>query len=145
MKALLFLLLCPFLISHYENKNLDNVNGFEKFKFGTSPGEYQNISLELDEGETKLYDVSTLPTINDTELNYIRLTFTRNKLSAISVATKNGGGTRLMEYLKGLYGSPFQKKNNFEWLGKSVQLIYEPLSNKDATIFMYEKGMTAKK
>ncbi len=36
--------------------NLDENNGIELYKFGTSPDKYTHLELEIDEGNTKLFN-----------------------------------------------------------------------------------------
>lgn len=136
MKAILaisVLLLCAF---SSVNQELDKANGFENFKFGTSPAEYKNLTIEIDEGTTKLYSLNTLPQINGAQLEYVRLTFCKNRLSAISIATKNSSASKFMHYLLDNFGPAKTVKSNSEWYSQKVHLIYEP-SGKDAIINYY--------
>jgi hypothetical protein len=138
MRILLFLI--PFALLSFTviNDELDKANGFEKYKFGAAPGNFQNLNLEIDEGSTKLYSVNESPQINGVQLEYMRLTFCKNQLSAISFATKNGSASKLMHYLQDNFGPAKNVKNNAEWLGKKVYLIYEPVSaGKDAIVSFY--------
>lgn len=120
------------------NEELDKANGFDKYKFGTAPASFPNLSIELDEGSTKLYSCNDLPHINGVQLEYLRLTFCKNQLSAISIATKNGSAAKLMHYLLDNYGPAKSVKKNSEWQGKKVYLIYEPIgAGKDAIVSYY--------
>lgn len=138
----IFLLIIFPLFAICQNK-LDE-SAFEEYKFGTSPSEYKNLTLELDEGNSKLYSTtSPLLQINDVQVENFNLTFNKNKLSGIRFNTKNSTGTKLFETLKQKYGEP--KKNNstkgsFEWTGTKIQVVFEtkPGSN-DAVISVYGK------
>jgi hypothetical protein len=138
MKAILIvssLFFCAFSIT---NPELDKANGFENFKFGTTPAEYKNLNLEIDEGTTKLYSLNTLPQINNAQLEYVRLTFCKNRLSAISIGTKNSSASKFMHYLLDNFGPAKTTKQNSEWKSQKVHLIYEQdSSGKDAIINYY--------
>jgi hypothetical protein len=135
----LFLLIAISLFSFtIFNEELDKANGFDKYKFGTAPTNFQNLNIELDEGTTKLYSSNELPQLNGVQLEYLRLTFCKNQLSAISIATKNGSAAKLMHYLLDNYGPAKSVKKNSEWQGKKVYLIYEPVgTGKDAIVSYY--------
>lgn len=138
MKLISIFLVLFFFGSNVTNEDLDKANGFEKFVFGTSPANYQNLTLEIDEGNTKLYSVDAIPQINGAQLHYVRLTFCRNQLSAISIATKNSSASQFLHYLLDNFGPPATVKGNSEWASKNVHLIYEPgNSKKDAVISYY--------
>jgi hypothetical protein len=117
-------------------QELDQANGFENYKFGTSAVIYKDLTLEIDEGNTKLYSLNTLPQINGAQLAYVRLTFCKNQLSAISIATKNSTAPKFLHYLIGNFGPANCAKKNSEWKSKKVYLIYEPSVN-DAIISYY--------
>lgn len=121
------------------NDKLDKTNGFENYKFGTQPGNYKNLTLEIDEGNTRLY--STDPKeikIDGVSFSYIRLTFTKNNLSGIVISTSKASGTAILHYLKNQYGEPIKQKNELIWKGYKIKLIYEAINNnKDAVVTFY--------
>jgi len=138
MRTLLLFLSITLLSFTTFNNELDNANGFEKFKFGLSPSSFQNLSLEIDEGNTKLYSVNEPIKVNNAEMEYVRLTFCKNQLSAISMATRNGSASKLMTYLSNNFGPAKAVKKNSEWTSKKVYVIYEPtISGKDAIVSFY--------
>ena len=139
----IFLVSCFFCFNS-TNEDLDKANGFEKFIFGTPPANYQNLSLEIDEGNTKLYSVNVMPQINGAELNYVRLTFCKNQLSAISIATKNSSAPKFMHYLLDNFGPPATVKGNSEWKSKKVHLIYEPSGGNNAIVSYYSNEVCKK-
>jgi len=146
MYRTLLLLLFPIFVCG-QNSKLDEKNGFMQYKFGSSPEEYKNISIEIEEGSSKLFSVTGSPIIIDgVEFEYIRLTFVKNKLSAISLQTRNSGGQKFLQSLKSSYGEPklASKKKNYEWLGNKVQLVYTSLSNKDGLFDFYSKKVYTK-
>jgi hypothetical protein len=119
---------------------LDEKNGFMQYKFGSAPSEYKNLSIEIDEGDTKLYSVpGSSIVIDGIDYDYIRITFTKNKLTAISMRTKNSNGQKLFTDLKTLYGEPklVQKLKHYEWKGNKVQLVFANLANNDGAIDFY--------
>jgi hypothetical protein len=142
MKKTILLLLVPFLGLAQTNK-LDETNGFNNYVFGSSPTQHQNLTLEIDEGNTKLYTQQNPVKLNGVEFEYVRVTFCRNKLSAITFQTKNSTGLKFLNTLKENYGEPNtsnQFPENYEWLSKKVELFYEKDgSNKDAVISFYSK------
>src|SRR5688572_4053195 len=125
MCKILLAMLLP-IVAACQNSKLDEKNGFKQFQFGTSPSEYKNISIEIDEGDSKLYSVTGALVIDGVEYEYIRLTFTKNKLSAISMQTKNSNGQKFFQTLKASYGEPklVQKLKHYEWKGNNVQLVF---------------------
>jgi hypothetical protein len=138
MRILLLLITISLLSFTTFNEDLDKANGFDKYKFGAPPTTFQNLNIELDEGATKLYSSGDLPQIPGVQLEYLRLTFCKNQLSAISIATKNNSASKLMHYLLDNYGPAKSIKKNSEWQGKKVYCIYEPVgAGKDAIVSYY--------
>jgi hypothetical protein len=138
MRILLLLITISLLSFTSFNEELDKANGFEKYKFGAAPSNFKNLSIELDEGATKLFSANELPQVNGVQLEYLRLTFCKNQLSVISIATKNGSAAKLMHYLQDNFGPAKSVKKNSEWQGKKVYLIYEPIgAGKDAIVSYY--------
>ncbi|MBA2611815.1 MAG: hypothetical protein H0U95_07595 [Bacteroidetes bacterium] len=143
MKKIILLLLFPFL-GMTQNNSLEGKNGFSNYVFGVSPAEIKDLTLEIEEDNTKLY---SLPEdnikIKGVEFEYIRVTFFKNKLSTISVQTKNQTGSNFLKILKESYGEPNRSnlaKKNYEWLGAKMQVIFEKnRSEKDAYISFYSK------
>ncbi len=121
------------------NNNLDESNGFENFKFGSSQANYKNLTVEIDEGNIKLFSVAPEEIkIQGIEFENVRLTFIKNKLSAIALTTKNSTGKAFLDLLKSKYGIPKTFKQNYEWSGKKVLLIYESYdTGTDAVINFY--------
>ncbi|MGZ4099134.1 MAG: hypothetical protein ACXVNM_09655, partial [Bacteroidia bacterium] len=64
-----------------QNLKLDAANGYNAFKFGSSPKDFKDLTLEIDDGNTKLYTLER-PVINIDGIvfDYVRLTFLNNKL-----------------------------------------------------------------
>ena len=122
------------------NNKLDESNGFENFKFDSPQTTYKNLSIEIDEGNTKLFSIATNEiNIKDVEFDNIRLTFIKNKLNTIALTTKNSTGKVFLDFLKSKYGNPKIYKDNFEWMGKKVILIYQPYnSGNDAVVNFYK-------
>lgn len=123
------------------NEKLDQCNGIENFTFGSTKENYKGLTLEIQEGNTHLYDANTnMLHISNVEFEFMRLTFTKNKLTAIALSTKNGTRAAFFNYLKEKYGSPQKLKNRFEWTGKKVNIVFEFYNNnKDAAIDFYAK------
>lgn len=121
------------------NNKLDESNGFENFKFGTSFSDYKNLNIEIDEGNIKMFSVIPAEVnIKGIEFESIRLTFIKNHLTAIALTTKNSTGKAFLELLKLKYGAPKTVKHNYEWSGKKVLLIYETYdTGKDAAVNFY--------
>ncbi|MES2566412.1 MAG: hypothetical protein V4565_06070 [Bacteroidota bacterium] len=139
MKALLLSLL--FSLTFYNNEPLDKCNGIDHFVFGSAKEQFKNLSLELEHGNAQLYttDSKTL-NIAGVQINELRLSFIKNKLSAVSLTTKNGSGVIILNYLKGRYGIPLKNKNQLEWSGKHVLITCELYKNhKEATVDFYSK------
>jgi hypothetical protein len=139
MKTVFILLITSFWGFFQRSLPIEKCYGFEKYTFGASKQLYKNLSLEIDEGNSQLYNVN----VNDVkmtgvQLDYLRLTFIKNKLTDISLSTKNNTGIIFFNFLKNNYGSPKKLKNRFEWLGKNVHIVFELYdNNKDAYIDYY--------
>jgi len=149
MKNILLLTIFPFFCLAQGNK-LDEKNGFKTYLFGSSPKEYKNLILEIDEGNTKLYTLDQSNINHDgVEFEYIRVTFCKDKLSAISLQTKNSTGQKFLANLKEGYGEPGKAnkvKENYEWLSTKCQLVYEKNArSNDATISFYAKTICKNK
>jgi len=149
MRTILILTLFPFFCLAQGNK-LNDKNGFKNYVFGTSPKDYQNLVLEIDEGNTKLYSIDQSTITHDgAEFEYLRVTFCKDKLSAISLQTKNSTGQKFLEILKENYGEPGKankQKENYEWLSNKCQLIFEKNAcSNDATISFYAKTICKNK
>ncbi|MBL7921444.1 MAG: hypothetical protein JNJ40_14090 [Bacteroidia bacterium] len=149
MKNVLFLLLIPLIYSAQISK-LDEKNGFKTYVFGSSPKKFSNLLLEIDEGNTKLYSLDQSNINHDgAEFEYIRITFCKDMLSAISLQTKNATAQKFLASLIENYGEPDKsnkQKEYYEWLSKKCQLVYEKnaMSN-DATISFYAKTICKNK
>jgi hypothetical protein len=145
MKKIILLILVSFL-AKAQNSKLDDKNGFDNYKFGTAPGEYKNLALEIDEGNVKLFSLEKCSIkLNDVEFQNVNITFVKNKLSAISLRSKNSGGIKLLQVLKENYGEPNKSnaaKGSYEWLSAKVELLYEKQgSSKEATISFSSKDI----
>ena len=139
MKLFLFLLLTPYFTFNFNNEKLDKCNGIGNFVFGTSKEQFKNMTLEIEQGNSQLYtiDSGTLK-IDGVQLDYLGVSFIKNKLSTVSVSTKNFTGAAFFKYLKENYGTPIKTKNQFEWRGKHITIILELYkNNKDASIDFY--------
>lgn len=148
MKKIILLILLPFIGFSQANK-LDQQNGFNVYIFETPPNGYRDLMLEIDEANTKLYSLDKDPIIiASVEFEYVRITFFKNKLSAIAMQTKGGYGPRFLQSLKEAYGQPVKPKPNketYEWNGTRLHMIYEANpSGKDATISFYNKTLYKK-
>ena len=141
MKKIFFLFLIPFL-SNAQTSKLDEKNGFDAYTFGSAPTQYKNLTLEIEDGNTKLYSVN-LSSINGTEIEYLRITFFKDKLSAITIQTKSANGAKFLQNLKENYGEPVKlthPKENYEWVSNKYRLLYEQnTSSGDATVSFYSK------
>ncbi|MGZ3903414.1 MAG: hypothetical protein ACXVC6_06960 [Bacteroidia bacterium] len=144
MKTLILAVAIPFL-AFIATSKLDEDNGFGNYKFGTSPAQYNDLMIELDEGRTKLYSSTevSIP-VKDVKAANIRVTFCRNQLSSICIKSKNGTGINFLQYLTEKYGTPQKVKGNYEWLSKKVQLLYEPIDNKDGAVTFYSREIYGK-
>ncbi len=148
MKKIILLIIFPF-IGFTQNNTLEGQNGFKNYIFGISPNELKNLTLEIDEDNTKLY---SLPEdnikIDDVEFEYIRVTFSKNKLSTISIQTKNATGSKFLQVLKENYGEPKLNvaKKSSEWISSDMLVIFEKNnSGKDASISFYSKKILESK
>jgi hypothetical protein len=139
MKTFLIIVIISFVGLFQNNNELEKCHGFEEFTFGSSKQLYKNLTLELEEGNSQLYTVnSTTVKLNGVQLDYFRVTFIKNKLTDISISTKNTTGAVLFKYLKDNYGSPKKLKNRFEWIGNKVHIVFELYNNnKDAYVDFY--------
>lgn len=139
MKTLILIIVSVLFNFNLINDKLDEANGFEIYKLGTSPANYKNLTIELDESNTKLYSADNdAVKIQGVKLSFIRITFTNNRLSAITAATINSSGPALLNYLTGKYGTPVKVKGFYEWKGQKVKLLYESLNNgKEASVSFY--------
>ena len=133
------------LIGFSQNNKLQGKAGFENYVFGTPPSQYKNLTLEIEEGNTKLF--SALPEINVTgiEISDVNITFLKNQLATICYKTKNSTGKKFLQSLKENYGAPTKSdpaKGNFEWMGDKLHLVYEQnKGNNDATVSFYSKEL----
>lgn len=140
----IILLLISFLNVNAQNSKLDAKNGFDSFIFGTAPNSYTCLTLEIEEGNTKLYNSSTRQTsAKDLEFEDLSLTFNKNRLSVITIRTTGQWAETFMKKFKEMYGEPTKSnkpKGTFEWLGSKVQLVYElNAKNNSAVITFYSK------
>lgn len=118
-----------------------NNNGFEGFKFGTPKEAYRNLTFELEEGSSRLYTANPAEIkINGVQFESVRLTFIKNRLSAIALSTKNATGMSCFRFLKEQYGDPVNKKNQYYWNKPDMTIVFELSKNKkDAYIDFYGK------
>src|ERR1035437_10315913 len=143
MKKMILLFLFP-LLGLAQNNKLDKKSGFANYFFGTSPNEYKNLMLELEEGNSTLYSLEQSPIrIDGIEFEYVRVTFYHNKLSVISLRTKNSMGAKFLQAIKENYGEPTKsnsKNETYEWNSNKIQLVFaNNVFNKDAVIDFYYK------
>ena len=144
MKNIFLCLLFPLISLSQTNTKLYSAKGFKNYVFGSSPESYKNLTLEIEEGNTKLYSLNEPGLVIDgVELEYLRVTFTKNKLSDISIQSKNSTGTRLLQNLRENYGEPTRvakSKKTYEWLNDKLQLLYEcNMTGSDATVSFSSK------
>lgn len=112
--------------------------------FGSSPEAYKNLTLEIEEGHTKLYSLNEPGLVIDgVELEYLRITFTKNKLSDIAIQSRNSNGSKLLKNLKDSYGEPNRTgktKKSYEWFNDRLLLLYESnMAGNDATVSFTSK------
>lgn len=121
--------------------NIDKCIGLGIYKFGTLKNQYSELDLEIEEGDVRLYTAKIDEIkIKDVKFEYIRITFIKNKLSGISLSTKNSTGIVFFNHLTTNYGTPLKRKNSQEWVGKNVKIIFDMYKNsKDASIDFYFK------
>ncbi len=141
MKLLITICLIPLLSFTLKNERLNSCNGFEKFIFGSHKESFKNMVLEIEEGESQLYNVDPKSvSVPGVEFEYIRVSFIRNKLSTISLLTKDSTRGTFFQLLKASYGTPAKTNRNYEWIGKNVKIIYEPYKNcHEAAIDFYSR------
>lgn len=139
MKTFLFLLIASHFTFTLNNDKLDKCSGIANFVFGAPKDQFKNMTLEMEQGNSQLYTIdSGALKINGVQLDYLRVSFIKNKLSAVSVSTKNSTGAAFFKYLKENYGAPIKTKNLFEWRGKNITIVLELYkNNKDAAIDFY--------
>jgi hypothetical protein len=144
MKKIILAILIPFFGSSQNNK-LDEKNGFEWYVFGSSPRDYNNLNLEIDDGEVKLYTCSqNFSKFEGVKFDDINISFSKDKLSTISFKTKSSTGLKFLQKLKEMYGEPKAstiKKGDYEWLSNKVKLLYEHTSPTDAQITFYCRNL----
>lgn len=142
------LLILAFLISVLssiaQNIKLDEKNGFEHYIFGSSPSTYTDLSLEIEEGNVKLYTSSVKQSLaRDINYENVSVTFNKNRLSAITIKSSGESAATFLTKLKEMYGEPnksTKEKGKYEWQGKKVYLLYESnLKANQATINFYSK------
>lgn len=140
MKTLLLSILIPFAL-YFNNTQLDKCNGIDHFVFGSSKEKFKNLNLELEHGNAQLYTIdSKALNIAGVQIDELRISFIKNKLSAVSFTTKNVSGASTLKYLKGTYGNPIKNKNQFEWSGKNVLITCAIYNNhKEAVVDFYSK------
>lgn len=147
MNKFLLLFLFPFCFYAQSNK-LDQQNGFNIYIFETPPSNYRDLMIEIDEGDLKLYSLDKSPiVIAGVEFDYLRITFFKNKMSAIAMQTRGGYGPRFLQALRETYGAPVKKPNKeiYEWVSPRLHLIYEAApGGKDGTISFYNKALYKK-
>jgi hypothetical protein len=144
MKNILLCILFPLLGLSQTNTKLHAAKGFKNYLFGTSPNDYKNLVLEIEEGHTKLYTLNEPGLVIDgVEVEYLRVTFTRNKLSDISIQSRNSTGKKLLQNLRENYGEPTRVnklKKSYEWKNEKLQLLYESnVAGSDATVSFSNK------
>ncbi|MEO6304530.1 MAG: hypothetical protein ABIP51_15325 [Bacteroidia bacterium] len=149
MKNIILLFFIPFLGLAQPNK-LDEKNGFETYVFGSTPAQYKNLTLEIEDGNTKLYSLNQSNiALQGAEFEYLRITFYNNKLSAITLQTKNATGQKFLQSLKESYGEPVKltkPKENYEWVSNKYRLLYEAnAAHNDATVSFYAKTASKSK
>lgn len=127
MKTLIFLLTLPLLSFTLNDDALSSSNMLEKFVFGAPKSSFKNFALEIEDRSANSYNVNPAElNIPNVEFEYIHATFTKNKLSAISISTKNSTRGYFLKYLKNNYGTPAKISTGYEWEVKNVKIIYEP-------------------
>jgi hypothetical protein len=129
MKTLMIILATlPFLSFTLNDDNtLNNAVVLEKFVFGAPKSSFKDLALELESRSSHLYNVNPADVnIPGVEFEYVRAAFTKNKLSAISMSTKNSTRGYFLKYLKDNYGTPAKTSTTYEWEVKNVKIVYEP-------------------
>lgn len=144
MKTLILAIAIP-LLGFVATSKLDEDNGFGNYKFGTSPAQYKDLMIELDEGKTQLYSATdNYVPVKDVKAANIRITFCKNQLAAICIKSKQGTGVNFLQHLTEKYGAPKKVKDNYEWLSQKVQLLYEPIEGKDGAVTFYSRAIYKK-
>ena len=134
------------LVGYGQNiAKLDESNGLKNYIFGTSPESYKALSIEIHEGDTKLFTcTSNTLQIASVEFEYVRVTFFKNKLYDLTLRSKNSTATKLLQSLIESYGKPVLVKGNYEWQGKKVLLVYQKFKGEnDAVISFSSKEIAA--
>jgi len=141
MRYLIILAAIGFMSFTLKTDELNTCNGFEKFTFGKPKESFKNLTLEIEEGISQLYNVNTKEVnMPGVEFEYIRISFINNKLSTIAFLTKNATRGQFLKFLKDNYGTPAKTNRSYEWVGKKVKIIYEPYKNShDAAIDFYSR------
>jgi hypothetical protein len=123
--------------------------GFDKFIFGSSPSDYKDIKLEIDEGNTKLYISKSRPAVSGVDFDEIQLTFNSNRLTSVTVKTLNGTGGNFLKALKNSYGTPAKSNPSrgvYEWKDDKISLIFQKnADSQDASVSFYSVGDAKKK
>ncbi len=145
MKKLILLFVLPFL-GFSQGQRQGETRGFKDYVFGTPPESYKNLTLEIEEGNTRLYSLNEPGLVIDgVAVEYMRFTFTKNKLSDIALQSKNSTGVRLLQNLRDTYGEPTRiskSKKSYEWLNDKMQLLYEGnMTGNDATVTFSSKAI----
>lgn len=148
MKKLVIALLLPFFL-HAQNSKMTGKAGFENYIFGTAPGDYKNLTLEIDEGGTKLYSAAPTTQLAGVQVADLNVTFLKNQLCGVSLRTKNATGQKMLKILTENYGEPNKQniaKGTYEWLGDKLHVIYElNKTNNEATASFYSTEVYAKR
>lgn len=142
MKTLILLVAMPFLSFTLKNDLLNSCKGFEKFTFGAPKNTFKNLVLETEEGDSNTYMVNPKEvSVPGVEFESIKVSFIKNKLSSVSILTKNSTRGVFFQFLKEHYGTPSKTSRTYEWVGKDVQIIYEPFMNsREAVIDFYSSA-----
>src|SRR3954462_8806891 len=107
MRVLLVYLLLNYSGLGFNTETLATINGYGQFKFGTSPQEYKNLDIEIEEGNLKVFTVNDNSVhIDGVEILYTRVTFNRNKLAAVYITTGGKTGPKIYEYMVNQFGKP---------------------------------------
>lgn len=139
MKTLIFLLTMPLLSFTLKSDLLNSCKGFEKFTFGAPKNAFKKLVPEAAESDSNTYMVDPKEvSIPGVEFESIKVSFIKNKLSSVSILTKNSTRGVFFQFLKEHYGIPSKTSRTYEWVGKDVQIIYEPCQNsREAVIDFY--------
>jgi len=139
MKFFFFLLIYGCFAYTTSGGKLDECSGIGSFTFGAPKEQYKNMTLEIEQGNSQLYTAdSGALKVEGVQFDYLGVSFIKNKLSAISVSTKNSTGAAFFKFLKDNYGAPIKNKNMFEWRGMHITIVLELYkNNKDATVDFY--------